>query len=103
MKRMRTVTKEMAIPPYPMLIARLVSFACNEDFVVDKLRQISVMSPVGPTSPRHPHHLLRVHSEAGCWCSPPSSGSTGSPTHGSDERSPPPPQGLEQYGVKLEF
>ena len=33
MKRMRTVTKEMAIPPYPMLIARLVSFACNEDFV----------------------------------------------------------------------
>ena len=42
MKRMRTVTKEMAIPPYPMLIARLVNFACNEDLVFDKLRQKSV-------------------------------------------------------------
>ena len=65
--------------------------------------KISVMSPVGPTSPRHPHRLPRARSEAGCWWSPPSSGSTGSPTHGSDEHSPPPPQGLEQYGVKLEF
>ena len=64
--------------------------------------KITTTSPVGPTSPRHPHHLLRVHSEAGCWCSPPSSGSTGSPTHGSDEHSPPPPQGLEHDWVKLE-
>lgn len=39
MKRMRTVTKEMAIPPYPMLIARLVSFACNNQDVVQQLQE----------------------------------------------------------------
>ena len=45
MKRMRTVTKEIAIPPYPILIARLVSFACNNEDFVQQLQERGFLDP----------------------------------------------------------